>query len=68
MRPMLRLKASDPGYEEINRLWNLYAIATNPHVWANPCDLTQDDLIEKSGWRPPALAGGGKPAPFLSKY
>ena len=41
---MIRIKASDPGYEEINNLWNLYAIATNPHVWCNPVDMDDNEI------------------------
>jgi hypothetical protein len=41
---MLKMFAGDPGFDEVNRLWSLYAIAVNPQVWANRVDISEDEM------------------------
>lgn len=41
-----RILPSDPAYQAYHDLWNLYAIAVNPHVWMNEMDLADWELTD----------------------
>jgi len=41
-----RVLPSDPAYQAYQDLWNLYAIAVNPQVWANQMDLADWELAD----------------------